>query len=495
MDVGGDQTAQVGDKVYLSGRLNNGTCNSPFETRCWVYSSGFPAPVFDAQGGFPARPSGNNCGGSAGQNFPTVSFTVPPIVGSGKVSFIYNYGCSRTVTGGSESLSKEVTVWMVDAASALKPSAFTWNRKHSLFGPQFDVRRSAFIQDGSAGAEVDLNVIETDVTSSASGLATIKSSNVPSYRFTLNRAVDRVRTGLVTHATSQFRAGATIPTIGQTIDFGQDVGFATTCAAGGSGWAAPDSICPRPAPVAFKIPIHPAPATRVCRLGSTSTGVLANGVLLRGQLGERSYRSENVWHDWASWLDSGNYDVCHGHTPPGDAYHHHAYSSCLAQQLNDAGTQHSPIYGYAADGYPIYGPWHANGVGVQSCWKTFSPQCPGNPPSQTLTRKCLLSNPEDINSSQIASPLQGPDTGDAVTGPDGVQILTFRGSYVEDYGFDPACPAQGPQYLDKYNGHDHDGLGYHYHLTVDGNMDPVYPGGPGPTYRGEIVAGATGLCN
>jgi hypothetical protein len=222
---------------------------------------------------------------------------------------------------------------------------------------------------------------------------------------------------------------------------------------------------------------------------------MANGLLLRGQIGERSYLNQNIWHDWAPWLDAGNFDACMGHRPAGDGYHIHGHSACLAQQLNDLGLAHSPIYGYAADGYPIYGPWHANNVRAQSCWKTrasvygSSFTCPGGG-----ERTCLASNPEDINSGTVPA-TAGPSFNSNVTGPDGIQISTFSGTYVEDYGFDTTCQAQGPQYLDKHNGHDHDGLGYHYHLTVDANLDPVFPGGPGPTYRGELPAGATGLCN
>ena len=37
--------------------------------------------------------------------------------------------------------------------------------------------------------------------------------------------------------------------------------------------------------------------------------------------------------------------------------------------------------------------------------------------------------------------------------------------YFEDYYYAPQCPDQGEQYLDEHNGHDHDDLGYHYHIT------------------------------
>jgi hypothetical protein len=38
---------------------------------------------------------------------------------------------------------------------------------------------------------------------------------------------------------------------------------------------------------------------------------------------------------------------------------------CLATAINDTGTVHSPIYGWATDGYPIFGPYQANGTLVE----------------------------------------------------------------------------------------------------------------------------------
>ena len=58
-------------------------------------------------------------------------------------------------------------------------------------------------------------------------------------------------------------------------------------------------------------------------------------------------------------------DLCPGHAAMGD-YHHHSYSDCLAQLVSDTGTGPSPVYGFAADGYPIYGPWEAaRGAGAE----------------------------------------------------------------------------------------------------------------------------------
>jgi hypothetical protein len=72
----------------------------------------------------------------------------------------------------------------------------------------------------------------------------------------------------------------------------------------------------------------------------------------------------------------------------------HTYSPCLGERLGDDGSKHrfdsiflpatchllgddftccdtlpSPLHGFSFDGYPIYGPYHADGTLVVSCWQ------------------------------------------------------------------------------------------------------------------------------
>jgi hypothetical protein len=69
------------------------------------------------------------------------------------------------------------------------------------------------------------------------------------------------------------------------------------------------------------------------------------------------------------------FDACVGHQPGKGQYHYHASPTCLRAQLNDnlvtvrssrngityqelqSGWHHSPILGWAPDGYLIYGPY------------------------------------------------------------------------------------------------------------------------------------------
>jgi hypothetical protein len=55
-------------------------------------------------------------------------------------------------------------------------------------------------------------------------------------------------------------------------------------------------------------------------------------------------------------------DRCCGHPTPDDLYHYHKYPVCVRTPFADAGDRHSPVIGWARDGFPVYGPYEAAGV-------------------------------------------------------------------------------------------------------------------------------------
>ncbi len=55
-------------------------------------------------------------------------------------------------------------------------------------------------------------------------------------------------------------------------------------------------------------------------------------------------------------------DRCCGHPSPDNLYHYHKYPICLNSPWSDNGEQHSPLIGWAFDGFPIYGPYASAGV-------------------------------------------------------------------------------------------------------------------------------------
>jgi hypothetical protein len=84
----------------------------------------------------------------------------------------------------------------------------------------------------------------------------------------------------------------------------------------------------------------------------------------------------------------------------------------------------------------------------------------------------------------VAASSSGPSTTGTVSTQSGNTITARSGVYIEDYYLDADCAAQGAEYLDAYNGHDHDNMGFHYHVTVDSSMRPTYPYIVGPKFYG-----------
>ena len=57
------------------------------------------------------------------------------------------------------------------------------------------------------------------------------------------------------------------------------------------------------------------------------------------------------------WLDS-----CCGHPQQHGVYHYHKYPSCVKSPFADDGQRHSPVLGFAFDGFPVHGPYEEAGV-------------------------------------------------------------------------------------------------------------------------------------
>lgn len=55
-------------------------------------------------------------------------------------------------------------------------------------------------------------------------------------------------------------------------------------------------------------------------------------------------------------------DRCCGHPSPLSQYHYHKYPVCVKSPWVDDGTSHSPLIGFAFDGFPVYGPYESSGV-------------------------------------------------------------------------------------------------------------------------------------
>lgn len=114
------------------------------------------------------------------------------------------------------------------------------------------------------------------------------------------------------------------------------------------------------------------------------SGIFVNGVAafnpLDGKAWDGSalvmsqhFRTNYFWHCNAPVNESYNFDYGMGHQPPNGAHHTHQNPLGLRHQLGDhvdynsgtkqytestnEATAHSPILGWALDGYPVYGPY------------------------------------------------------------------------------------------------------------------------------------------
>jgi hypothetical protein len=96
----------------------------------------------------------------------------------------------------------------------------------------------------------------------------------------------------------------------------------------------------------FRIPRHPVRAEKVTKLPMGPIGVAVNGVPF--------YNPYNA--EGADAAKNEVFDECCGHPDPMGRYHYHIYPKCIHTSFVDPVGEHSPLIGYAFDGFGIYGP-------------------------------------------------------------------------------------------------------------------------------------------
>jgi hypothetical protein len=188
-------------------------------------------------------------------------------------------------------------------------------------------------------------------------------------------------------------------------------------------------------------------------------GVWSNGVSIFNPYDGMSYNNAGVWNRDALYYEGISFDNCLGHPNAQSEYHLHVNPTCL---YNDAdSTNHSPIIGYAFDGFPIYGAYgfaNTNGTGAIKRMK----------------------------SSFVIN------TGTTRTNGPAVNATYPLGAFIEDRTF-----VSGSGDLDIHNGRfcitpDYPNGIYAYFVTIDENLYPVYPYVLGSTYYGTVQTGNTG---
>ncbi len=246
----------------------------------------------------------------------------------------------------------------------------------------------------------------------------------------------------------------------------------------------------------FKVPLNPVQntgtptATTMGNIGLFINGVAlfdyrdgvswsnANNNIAGGPSGGQG---DNVWNRDAIVAEKAGFDCSKGHPAMGN-YHHHQNPSAFNLDLTVISTicnlyaadglyainsaQHSPLIGFAYDGFPIYGAYgymNADGTGgVVRMKSSYS--------LRNITTRTQYAN------------------GTTVTSGPAVSTTYPLGYFREDYQYN-ATSAATPDYLDEHNGRfcvtpEYPNGTYAYFCTVDENWNSAYPYAVGPTFYG-----------
>ena len=155
----------------------------------------------------------------------------------------------------------------------------------------------------------------------------------------------------------------------------------------------------------IEIPAYPCFADTYYNLTceSGTIGVTLNGIsiLSRYQGGDCGNGEDNN----AIENEHLDFDQCGGHASdsPFFEYHYHIAPSCLLDQMGDYDnvTSHSPLIGWAYDGFPVYGPHSIGGVEMYPCDHT-------NASSEYCLDDCGGTSQYEIDGFLYHYHLQGP---------------------------------------------------------------------------------------
>ena len=252
----------------------------------------------------------------------------------------------------------------------------------------------------------------------------------------------------------------------------------------------------------FKFPLTPTPATNPTNTTGGNIGVFINGVALFDYGDAFSWSTSSstdvmgsgnkVWNRDAVVAERAGFDCSKAHPANGN-YHHHQNPSAFNLDkvvintiCNDYASDglyvinenvHSPLIGFAYDGYPIYGPYayaNTNGTGEITRMK-----------SSYSLRTDLPVGSTRPNGPIVAA---GAPSG-------GLNPSRGLGYYREDYTY--VDHSGDATYLNIYNGRVCNTPEYPaslypkgifcYFTTVDANHNSAYPYVVGPKFYGEKV--------
>jgi len=119
----------------------------------------------------------------------------------------------------------------------------------------------------------------------------------------------------------------------------------------------------------FKFPLTPTLSTSPIYIGIYGANGASNSSPVMGPVGltvtgVQIYSNSDANKRNAYIYEGSSFDTCGGHPDPNGNYHYHVQptnSSSCGPFVQPNGV-HSPLFGFMADGIPIYGPYGDNGV-------------------------------------------------------------------------------------------------------------------------------------
>jgi len=392
---------------------------------------------------------------------------------------------------GEDSIDDDVTIGGINGGATIDLSSWIIN----------DEATSKEIYSTSGSVLVDVQSAEVKSDGGANYVV-VETGGIPKYDVTMTQAMVNALNERP-KADTDFISSITTAVVGQVVTFGDDIGYNSSnqnCdSTGGAGYWPPGPGCPTQQAKQVYFPAEPTviESDEVCETGLGKIGLMVNGTSIYNW-GDGMSEGDNLWYTLAPVAEQYDVDICGGHAAEGD-YHHHFYTSCLADLVADDGSQHSPIYGFSADGYPLYGPYESANTLAVSAWQVrdYGTDINAGGCGTEGERSCVLVDPYDI-SKGVSQVTNGPDIGAQVTTLSGNTLAADDGYFFEDYYY-AELAVTGAQ-LDENNGHDtNDGKGYHYHITLsagdNGKLSPAFPYTIGPNFKGELATSSITECD
>lgn len=219
------------------------------------------------------------------------------------------------------------------------------------------------------------------------------------------------------------------------------------------------------------------------------------------------------WNREAYVNESATFDPGYAHQPQDGMHHYHASPIALRYELGDhvdfnpvtkmysestnAVTKHSPLLGWVADGYPVYGPYgysvtNNSASGVRRMISGYVLRN-GQLGTSNLTANGRSTIPQwavrlyGVSSNILAGP--------TVSSTYPLGRYMEDNDYLGDLGF---APGTNTFDLDEYNGRycvtpEFPGGTYAYFVSISSNGTPVFPYNIGRAYRGSPVGGTATL--